>query len=231
MAELDRKHHRERVRKAYLKNSFESMSDSSVLEMLLFYSIPRKDVKEISYALLNRFKSLQGVFDADIKELTQVEGVGENTAILINLFKNIETRLEKNKNVGIKKLNTVQKVMDFAKNELSSLSKEKVIVICLDNSCNFISVNTVSEGAVNCAYIDPYSVMECIFRDRAANVVLAHNHPKGIAAPSASDINFTIETVQLCRKVNINVNDHIIVAGDEAYSMASDIEHADIFDH
>ena len=98
MPEINRQQHRERVRKAYLNNSFESMPDSNVLEMVLFYAIPRKDVKDVSYALINRFGSLEGVLSADIKELVKVEGVGENTAILINLIHNIDKRLDKNKN-------------------------------------------------------------------------------------------------------------------------------------
>ena len=230
MPELSREHHRERVKKAYLNNSFDSMNDANVLELLLFYSIPRKDVKEISYALLNRFGSLEGVFEADIKDLMKVEGVGENTAILINLFHNTNIRIEKNKNRKVKKLDNSQKAMEFSKNELIGINKEKVLVICLDNDLNIISVNDVSSGNASTAMVEPYKVMECIFKDSAANIILAHNHPKGEARPSGEDINFTLELIGLCRKVKVRINDHIIVGSDSAYSMASDIEHAMFFD-
>ena len=231
MPELTREHHRERVKKAYLNNSFDSMNDANVLELLLFYSIPRKDVKEISYALLNRYGSLEGVFEADIKDLMKVEGVGENTAILINLFHNTSIRIEKNKNKKVKKLDDFKKAMDFAKNELVGINKEKVLVICLDNNLNIISVNDVSNGNASTATVEPYKVMECIFRDSAANVILAHNHPKGEAQPSIDDIEFTVELIGFCRMVKVRIIDHIIVGADSTYSMASDIKHAMYFDN
>ena len=229
MAEISREKHRERVREAYLKNSFDSMSDSSALELLLFYAIPRKDVKEISYALLNRFGSLDGVFNADIKELIKVEGVGENTAILINLFKNINRRLDLNKNREIKKLDDSNAAMKFVRNELCNLKKEVILVITLDNALNVISVNNVSQGVSNFASVEPYKIMECIFKDGAANVILAHNHPNSDANPSHADIDFTVELFGMCRKVKVNVVDHIIVGENEVISMATDIRYATFF--
>ena len=231
MPELNREKHRERVRKAYLNNSFDSMSDSNALELLLFYSIPRKDVKEISYALLNHFGSLEAVFDADIKELMKVDGVGENTAILINLIRNLNRRVNKNKNNKIKKIDSSDAAMEFAKNELSNLTKERLIVINLDNNYRVIAVNTVSQGSSGSVNVDPYKVMECIFKDGAANVIIAHNHPNGGVKPSAQDLNFTLEIINICRKVNINVNDHIIVGEREVFSMANDINYSMYFDH
>ena len=230
MPELNREHHRERVRKAYLKNSFDSMSDSNVLELLLFYSIPRKDVKEISYALINRFGSLEGVFDADIRELMKVEGVGENTAILINLFHNLGRRIDKNKNAKFKKLDDSYKSIEFAKNELSGLIKEKVLVITLDNKLNVIAVNDVSQGSANTASVEAYKIMECIVKDSAANIILAHNHPNGENRPSLEDISFTLEVNEFCRKIKVRLNDHIIVGENGALSMANDIEFASYFD-
>lgn len=231
MPELNREQHRKRVRQAYLNNSFESMNDANILELILFYSIPRKDVKELSYALINRFGSLECVFEADIRELMKVEGVGENTAILINLFQNTRLRLEKNKNKKIKKLDNSDKAMLFAKNELGGLSKERVIVICLDNSLGIISVNDVSLGNASAAQVETYKIMECIFKDSASNVIIAHNHPKGEAKPSLEDVSFTLEIINICRKVNVRVNDHIVVGEDEVFSMANDIEFSMYFDH
>ena len=230
MPELNREHHRERVRKAYLKNSFDSMSDSNVLELLLFYAIPRKDVKEIAYALINRFGSLEAVFDADIKELIKVDGVGENTAILINLFHNVGIRINKNKNAKIKTLNDSIKSMEFAENELSGLTKEEILVITLDNKLNIISANNVSQGNAGTASVEPYKILESIVKDSASNIILAHNHPGGESKPSLADLNFTIEVINLCRMIHVHVNDHIIVGENGAFSMANDIEYASYFD-
>ena len=230
MAEISREKHRERVRNAYLKNSFESMPDSNVLELLLFYAIPRKDVKEISYALLNRFGSLEGVFEADIKELVKVEGVGENTAILINLFHNINARLIKNKNIGVKKLENYRQACDFVYNELSFKNRESVILITLDNSQNIISVNEIAKGNASFSVVEPYKIMECIIKDGAANVILAHNHPCGENTPSGEDINFTLNLLAMCRQIKVDLNDHIIVGNNGTLSMATDIRYSNYFD-
>ena len=230
MAEISREKHRERVRKAYLKNSFESMPDSNVLELLLFYAIPRKDVKEISYALLNRFGSLEGVFEADIKELVKVDGVGESTAILINLCRNINGRLIKNKNTGVKKIDSAQKACDFVFNELSFKNRESVILISLDNSQNIISVNEIAQGNASFSAIEPYKIMECIIKDGAANVILAHNHPCGDNTPSIDDISFTVNMIGMCRQIKVNFNDHIVVGENGALSMATDIRYSTFFD-
>ncbi|MBR3737889.1 MAG: RadC family protein [Eubacterium sp.] len=230
MPEINRQQHRERVRKAYLNNSFESMPDSNVLEMVLFYAIPRKDVKDVSYALINRFGSLEGVLCADIKELVKVEGVGENTAILINLIHNIDKRLDKNKNKSIKKLDDSSKTIEFVKNELSGIKKEKILVITLDNGLNIIAVNDVSQGNANTARVESYKIMECVFKDSAANVILAHNHPNGEAKPSMEDIDFTIKMMGLCRQVGVRLNDHIIIGKDSALSMATDFRYCSFFE-
>ena len=231
MPELNRENHRQRVRDSYLKNSFDSMPDSNVLEMLLFYSIPRKDVKEISYALINRFGSLEAVFNADIKDLMKVEGVGENTAILINLFHNIQSRLEKNKNKNVRKLDSSEAAMEFVKNEIGTSNREKVLVISLDNNHNIIMINEVSQGSSNCAEVDPYKILECVFKDGASNIIIAHNHPKGPSKPSLNDINFTSELIGLCRKINVRLNDHIIVGEKDVTSLANNLSTAMFFDY
>ncbi|MBR4241710.1 MAG: DNA repair protein RadC [Eubacterium sp.] len=230
MAELSREKHRERVRSAYLKNSFESMSDSNVLELLLFYAIPRKDVKEIAYALINRFGSLEGVFEADISQLKQVEGVGENTAILINLCRNIDGRISKNRNEKTKTIKSCKEACDFVFNELQNRKNEVVIIICLDNSQRIIKVEEVAQGNSSSSFVEPYRIMECIIKNNAANIIIAHNHPKGSNQPSPQDINFTIDLLALCRKIKVSLNDHIVVGENGALSMADDIRYSMYFD-
>lgn len=230
MEEYSREKHRQRAREAYLKNSFDSLSDGNALEMLLFYSIPRKDVKDIANNLLNYFGSFENVFNADISDLQKVKGVGENTAILINLVVNINRRIFCERNKKRKSLSSAEAAKDFVKNELSNFNIEKILVICLDNKMKIINRHIVAEGQSGNANVLPISIIKCLVRDNAPNIIIAHNHPRGESAPSTYDINFTIEIINMCRRFNIKVKDHLIVGEEDVYSMASDIRYASYFD-
>lgn len=230
MAELSREGHRERVKEVYRKNGLESMPDHNVLELLLFYAIPRRDVKPIAYNLINRFKTLENVFNADIDTLKTVDGVGENAAILISLFRNINVRILENRNSAIKVLDTSQKSKTYAENLLRSSENEKLIVICLDNKCGIINHHIAAEGTVNCAIVDQKKIIEYAIRDNAASLILAHNHPQGDPYPSTEDVNFTVKTLSLLRPIQIDLNDHIIVGCNSTISMRMTAQYCDYFD-
>lgn len=222
MAELNREGHRQRVKTAYLNNAFDSMPDHNVLEMLLFYSIPRVDVKPIAYELINHFGSIENVFNASVSELTKVRGVGENTAILINLVKDINSRVAIRQNENIKTLDSYKSASMYVENLLKNQRVEKMLVVTLNNDLSVINHHFVAEGTVNHASIEPIKIIEHAISDRASSVILAHNHPNGNASPSMEDRSFTVELLGLLRKLNIKLNDHIIVGRNESLSMSMD---------
>ena len=112
MENLSRKGHRQRVKESYLKNSFDAMPDHNILELILFYAIPQKDVKPIAYNLINHFGSLENVLNADVSELIQVDGIQEHSAILLTLFRNVHRRLNQQK--ADVQYRTFEQLMDFA---------------------------------------------------------------------------------------------------------------------
>lgn len=230
MANLSREGHRERVKQSYLDNSFESMADHNVLELLLFYAIPRKDVKPIAYNLINYFGSLENVFNANIEELKNVDGVGESTAVLISLVKNIYERVLKNHNSKVNRLKDNESAKKYVTNLLKKKSEENVIVISLGNNLQIIHVNNIASGTVNCAAVEPKSVVECAIRNNAPIVLLAHNHPMGSANPSDDDVELTSSVTTVLRQLNIVLIDHIIVGCDNTKSMRNMAQYADMFD-
>lgn len=219
MSELSREGHRERAKENFIKNG-KTLQDHHLLELLLFYSIPRRDVKPIAYNLINRFGSFENVFNADIESLCEVEGVGENTAVLISLVAAINKRRSENKNNDVKRLTNSKDAAEYAKNILRENKVEKLLLITLDNDLKIIGNHIVSEGSVNTAKINAHKLVSYIIKDNASCVIIAHNHPEGNANPSIEDINFTVEILSVLRSIGIHLNDHIIVGENEVTSMA-----------
>lgn len=232
MKELKREGHRKRVKDAYLNNPkmIESMSDHNMLELLLFYSIPRVDVKEVAYALMNRFGSLENVFNATPDELVTVDGIGENSAILISLVKHFHDRIKINQNSKTKKLTNFNVTAKYVSNLIGSSTVEKVIVISLDNDLNIIKTHFVADGTVNHAHVETADIIKRLLNDKASSVIIAHNHPKGSCEPSADDVNFTIKMLDMFRKISIRFIDHVIVNEHDCFCMSQECKYADYFD-
>lgn len=114
MPNLSREGHRQRLRDEFLNGGFESMPDYKLVELLLTYAIPRKDVKEISYELFNTFGTLENIFNADVSSLTKVNGVGKNTAVLLKLHNILNKRVASNKSVDILKFDSVDVILSIA---------------------------------------------------------------------------------------------------------------------
>ena len=230
MENLSRKGHRQRVKESYLKNSFDAMPDHNILELILFYAIPQKDVKPIAYNLINHFGSLENVLNADVSELIQVDGIQEHSAILLTLFRNVNRRLNQQK--ADVQYRTFEQLMDFASMKLKDYQTEAILIVTFDNAKSIINTHILTGGEVNSAVLNKKDVAQFVIRDNASSVVVAHNHPNGSAVPSAADIDATISLSQFLRQINIALLDHIVVGGDgTVQSIKGDLRYAKYFDN
>lgn len=228
---LSRDGHRKRMRHNYVTNGISVMEDHNILELFLSLVIPQKDVKPLAYDLMNNFGSLENVLNASVDDLMQINGIGESSAVAISLVKDINNRVNLNKNRDIKKLNNSKLSQIYVKNILSGEEHEKLIMITLDNSMSIIKMHIIVEGTVNNVKPEPKKIIECALKDNASSIIIAHNHPHGKALPSNADINFTLEVIDLMRKLDIDVNDHIIVGESDVVSMNSDVRYMLYFDN
>jgi DNA repair protein RadC len=229
MQELGRGGHRQRTKQMFQDGDKYNLPDQNLLELLLFYSIPRRDVKDISYNLINHFGTIENVLNASADELVKVNGIGENTAILINLVKAIYDKVELNRNNQIKCLDSAVLTANYAKNIVGNSPTEKFVVICLNNNLGVIKHHIVSTGTANRTFVEPAKIMEYALNDKASSVVLAHNHPSGECYPSASDINFTLEMQGILEKVGIRLLDHVIVTKTDSRCMTTMADYANYF--
>lgn len=214
--------HRARVRETFKRAGSDGMPDHNLLELLLFYSIPRKDTNEIAHRLIAAFGSLSRVFDASYEELMEIDGIGESSALLISMIPSICRRYIESSNSPKVNLSEPEEAMNYIIRKYYGSNKvESFYMLCLDAVGNLINCCKLGEGTPGSVIVDKRKVLETALRNKADKVIFAHNHPNGIAAPSKDDINMTSELSSVLFSVGIRLADHIIVAGNEAVSLAS----------
>lgn len=221
--------HRERLRKRFLREGLEQFESHNVLELLLFYSIPRQDTNETAHRLIDTFGSLSAVFDASVEDLVKVEGVGLNTAALIKLIPAVNRRyLEDRVRRGID-VTSSQTCGELLVSKFNGVTVERVLLLCMDNRGRVQHCAVISEGTQSMVDISNRRIVETALRHNASCVILGHNHPNGILVPSQSDVETTRALARLLRSMDIKLYDHIIVADGEYFSMADCEKFAPIF--
>ena len=212
--------HRQRIRDRFLKTGLDGFQDHEVLELLLFYAIPRGDTNKIAHQLLERFGSFSGVCDAPIEELQKVPGVGASASILVGRVSSLSRRYLDDKYAAGTVLDTTEKVGSFLKHKFVGRTNEVVYLACLDNKKKLLYCDILTEGTIDSAPITVRRSVEVAMRVAAASVVVAHNHPQGFALPSNDDIATTIKLRNALDAVSVQLLDHIIVAQDDFVSLA-----------
>lgn len=213
--------HRERLRRRFVATGLDGFNEHEVLELLLCYAIPRRDVNDLAHVLIERFGSLSGVLDAPAGQLMSVEGVGEQAAVLIKLIPQIMRKYQLSGIEGSKKpvLDDVNKAARFIIPYFQSLTEESVYMVCLDPLCRVISVQRCGSGGEYSTVTSVKSIVEIATRDRADSVLLAHNHPGGVPVPSTEDIAATKRIAEALKTVDIRLADHLVITGNEFASM------------
>ena len=212
--------HRSRMKARFRDHGLDNFGDVNVLELLLFYAIPRKDTNELAHALLDHFGSLDRVFEASCSELEAVQGIGENTALLITLVPQIARRYLMEKGNCLPTISCSADAGKYLMPRLMLEKDEKALLLCLDAKKSVISCVNLGSGVVNAVDVNVRKVVESALRFRASSVILAHNHPGGVALPSREDERITREIASALKLVGIPLDDHIIVAGDDYVSFA-----------
>lgn len=213
------KDHRQRVRERYLKEGLDGFSEVQVLELLLFYVIPRQDTNPIAHRLIDRFGSLHQVLEAPVEELEKVEGIGPNAALLLSLITAVARVYAVNRTEKQKILRTIEDCGEYLKSFFIGRRSEMVYLLCLDAKCKVLGCREIGEGSVNSANVPIRRIVETALGLNATSVVLAHNHPSGIALPSGEDVLTTHRVAAALSTVDIVLVDHIVVADDDYVSM------------
>lgn len=212
--------HRERLRARFAEHGLDSFNELNALELLLCYAIPRRDTNEIAHRLLDAFGSLSGVFQASMQELTSVPGIGENAATLILMVPQIVKKAHVSKAKETKIIRNSTDAGNYLLPYFLNEQDEIVMMLCLDNKRAVICCREMGRGVVNCVDANIRRMVETALKVKTTTVIIAHNHPNGVALPSREDDNFTRTLYRSLGLLGITLEDHIIVANDEFVSLA-----------
>jgi len=213
------KGHRDRLKQRFLEEGLDNFTDIQVLELLLFYAIPVKDTNPIAHALLDRFGSLSQVLEADVEELKKIPGIKDHAATLLALVIDLCRYYQVNCAQKTEILATLDACANYLVPRFFGRTRETVFLLCLDAKCKVLCCKELGEGSVNTASISVRKVVETALSANATTVVLAHNHPSGIAVPSNEDVQTTGRIAAALQAVEIYLADHIVVADGDYVSM------------
>ena len=211
--------HRARLRQRLLHGGAEALADYEVLEYLLFGALARGDTKPQAKALLARFGTLAGVFNADPAALCQVKGVSEASAGMIRIVALAARRMARSEVSQQPVLGSWQALIDYLAIDMAHLAVERVRVLYLDARNRLIYDQHVADGTVDEAAIHPREVIGTAITRGASALILVHNHPSGNPEPSRADIQITQRIAEAGRLMGISVHDHVIVGREGCISM------------
>lgn len=213
--------HRERKKEQFRRYGLDSFADHEVLEMLLFFAIPRQDTNPLAHRLLERFGTLDDVFSAPPRELKKVEGMGDNAITLIKLLFPICRRVRLSEGNGEIILNSCERSGEYFKKYFYGEKNEVFYEACLDVKGKLLACYRLAEGCVDAVAINPRALVENALAANASRVILAHNHPSGVAMPSTADIRSTDQIRDALEAIGVDLVDHIIVADDDYVSFTA----------
>lgn len=213
--------HRQHMMDRYLKEGLINFEDHQVLELLLFYTIHRKDTNEIAHTLLKSFGSLSNVFEADAEELMKIKGIGKNAAVFLKMVFEMSRRYRMDAFRSKPCIKKIDDACNYAAELFLGEQVEKVYLICLDMRSKIINTVCINEGTIDETPIYPRKIVQAALKNNAAKVLLVHNHPGGSAKPSIKDMEATASVMDLLKKLDIDLIDHVIVGKENFLSMAA----------
>jgi DNA repair protein RadC len=218
MSDVSTTGHRARLKEKFTAGQGAGLADYELLELLLTFAIPRKDVKPLAKSLLAQFGSLDALLSAPAEALTRQDGVGESTAVLLKLAHTLALRVGKSKAAAAPTLASRLEVLDYLYTLFAGKTREEMHVLWLDAQLKLITDATLFTGTLGATTAAPREIVKRALELNAAGLIVAHNHPSGAPKPSADDIAFTQALASLCPPLGLVLHDHIIVGQGVHYS-------------
>ncbi len=211
--------HRDRIRKKFLLNGTDNFEEHEVLELALFYAIPRKNTNEIAHRLLESFGSITAIFDAPINMLKEVHGVGESAAVFIKMISSLARIYMEKKHSDVHGTFSLAEISNKLMLKFIGRMEEAVAIALFDAKGKIVYEGIVNKGTVNAVDIYARKIIELVVLYNASSVILAHNHPSGFAIPSVDDIESTAKLNKIFMGMRVSFLDHIIVADGDYVSL------------
>lgn len=215
--------HRLRLKERILNAAPEDLADYELIEILLFFAIPRKDVKPLAKKLLREFGGISNLLHVDINKFLSVEGTTRNIYTLFVLMRELSRRSLRNNITGLNIISSWSALLDYLKFSTGSSKVEQCRVLFLNKKNVLIADDVMGIGTIDEIFVHPREIVKKALLHDAASIILVHNHPSNSIKPSKADIEVTKKIVVACEAVNINVHDHVIVSSTEYFSFKSNM--------
>jgi DNA repair protein RadC len=212
--------HRQRLRQRFLDGGLTGFQDYELIELLLTLATPRRDCKPAAKEALERFRNLQGVFEAAPAELLQVPGIGPRNLLGLKLVRALAERLLEMRLIQREPLRDARQLFDYLYCRLRDRHQECFQAIYLDARNRVIATETLFTGTLTASAVYPREVVQAALHQRAAALIFAHNHPSGDPAPSEADTAITRQLLFACRMMGITVHEHLVIGDNRYYSFA-----------
>ena len=210
--------HRDRLRARFKEGGMAALADYELLELCLFRSIPRRDVKPIAKELIAVFGSFAEVVAAPIHRLAEVKGISDNTALELKILQAAATKLGRDSVLNRPILSSWNALLDYCRSAMQFERIEQFRVLFLDRKNRLIADEVLGQGTVDRAPVYPREIIKRALQLEATAIILAHNHPSGDPTPSGADMKMTEDVISACKGVNITVHDHLIIGRDNIAS-------------
>ena len=206
--------HRKRMKARFLETGLDKFNDHEKLEFLLYYALPRMDTNPLGHELLNTFGSISAVFDASVEDLCKVKGVSEHTSILIKMIPQLARAYMCDLERERKTLSSFCEAGEYFSARFIGSSTEEFYVVFLDNSMRIIDCVNMSKGDINSTQVSMRKLISKAISTNASCVMMAHNHPGGVAIPSNNDLNVTNSCRMALEMVGVKLVEHFVIAGE-----------------
>lgn len=210
--------HRQRLREKLTSAGSDALHDYELLELYLFRSIPRRDVKPIAKNLIAKFGDLGGVAAAPLEQLTQIKGISEKTASELKLIQALSERLAREQVIGKPVISSWSALVGYCRTTLQFERTEQFRVLFLDRKNRLIADEILGRGTIDHAPVYPREVVKRALAHEASALILVHNHPSGDATPSQTDIEMTRTLAEVCQPFDIVLHDHLVIARENTAS-------------
>lgn len=215
--------HRKRVKEKFINTDPSSFSDYELIEILLFYAIPRKDVKPLAKELMNSFGSIGALLGGTMEKISDVPGTNESTSILLKMVKELINRALAERVIQKNIISSWAALLDYLRYNMADLKIEQFRVLFLNKKNVLIADEVMAMGTIDQTPVYPREIVKKSIYHEAGAIILVHNHPGGDTRPSNADIDLTTEIVKACETINVTVHDHVIVGSSGHYSFKSNM--------
>jgi DNA repair protein RadC len=203
--------HRKRLRQRFVAGGATAMPDYELLELLLFRTIPRQDVKPLARLLLDTFGDLNRVVTAPLPRLLAVQGVGEAVVQDLKILEAVAHRLMRSRVLNKPLLSSWDALIDYCHTTMAHRETEQFRILFLDRKNTLIADEEQAKGTVDHVPVYPREVVKRALELNASAIILVHNHPSGDPTPSQSDISMTVQIHEACQVLGLTLHDHLII--------------------